>query len=820
MYIGSLNDKNLPVSVSYYYTERGMDKPIYPALMPEDYEKECYGADGKLFCDFIGFAGPAIGHSGVDVHFIFDKECFVDSLVFELKPFSQIRKITVLSVTGEGERPVGKHFGECGRNISASNKRVNMNADGTIKYDESDAEDYPPITVGVGVNSSHIILRLDADYLHIAIGNMKIFGALDTDEAIYPIPTQMEIKDELLTDITGIFVGDPEALAGAQYYLDGALCDKAKVADDGNIRFVKKDMADEAFEIEVTPSGATVSSNSKRGFVYAAAKLLQLCTPMGIKCAVIKDAPFMEIRGAHVALPAKKDLEFFKRLVKYVYVPLGYNTVILQISAMMEYKRHPKINEAWLEAVQNYEKGLWPCPAHYGFLGDVPYTQDEVREICEYIRSFGLEIAAEIQTFGHVQYVTMAYPHLAEPEYSDNADGDEYGADERPTSFYHHCMCPLHEDYYKVFHDIIDEVCEVIRPEKYIHIGHDEIYTYGKCEKCSKVPVEKLFADEVTNMHDYIASKGLKTMMWSDMIVKETYSIPGAIDLIPKDVLCLPFTWYFHLDENTEGILADHGFEYMIGNFYSSHYPRFNERKTTPGWRGAEVSAWVNCSEDVYCYEGKIFEFIYSANMMWNETYHEEMRNTYTLLANKYSSMTMKKLRQNFADFSNAKKLEFEKCADCVPYDIRHEIDGAVKVVHGETKSVNLDIMANNLWFVQSTDKTAGRIPWKKLHSIGHYKINYADSTSCEASICYGRDIAEYDRAYAKPLSSPLFRHEGYLATCFSEPIMSKTADGMDYALFARPWENPHPEKKIVSVELCHEGINDASILLYDIYAD
>ncbi len=819
MYIGSLTDNNSPVSVSYYYTARGLETPLFPEFLHEDEEKTAYDKSGKLFADYIGFAGTAIGESGVDIHFVFDRECYVDNIEFKQKPFSQIKDITVYSVSDSRIRPVGKYHGEYGKNISASKDGVKMHSNGTIIYDETAEDKAEPIVLSIGANCDHLILRLDADYLHIAVGELKIFGATELCDAIYPIPRSMNIGKGFLKNITGVYVQCDESKAGAEYFLDGY--ENAFPSSEGNVRFEFKEMEDEGFEIEVNSEGAFVYACSVRGFVYAAAKLLQLCTDDGIRFAHIKDAPSMEIRGAHVAIPAKKDLEFLKRLIKYVYVPYGYNTVILQISALMEYKRHPEINKAWREAVENYHKGLWPCPAHYGFLGDEPFTHEEMRELCAYIRSFGLEIAAEIQSFGHVQYITMAYPHLAEPEYDDNADGDEYGADERPTSFYHHCMCPSHEDYYKIFFDIIDEVCEVIRPEQYIHIGHDEIYTYGKCKKCREIPLAKLFADEVTTLHDYIASKGLKTMMWSDMIAKETYSIAGAIDLIPKDIVCLPFTWYFHLDENTELILEEKGFDFVIGNFYSSHYPRFTERKTIPGWKGAQVSAWVRCCEEIYCYEGKLFEFVYSSNMMWNApAYQENMRNTYTRLANKMISDTMKKLRDNKADFKLAKKLEFNKTINAVPCDIRHEVDGAIATGVGETNVISLNAETENLWIVQSTDKNGGRKPWQKLNAMGSYQLNFTDGTSVSMPIYYGVDIAEYNRGYAKPLSSPLFRHEGYLATCYSEPVMSKNFEGKDYVLFARPIKNPCPEKKIESVTVSHNGNTDASIIVYDIFVE
>ncbi len=817
MYIGKLTEKNSPVEISYYYTKRGLNKFIFPTRPAEKVNVENYSVDGQLFSGFVGFDGVEIGDSGVDIHLLFDRECYVDNISFQQRTCSQIKNITVYSVEGSEYKPVGEYHAETGANIRCMESDIVMLSDGTLVAENPDASS--PVEVSVGYSAEHLILRLNADYAHIVIGELNIFGGTELSDAIYPLPKAIEYGEGYFSNINGIYAENEDAIAGASYFAQGyEKKSEVDFAENGNVRFVFKEMADEAFEIEVNSDGVTVFSAGKRGFVYGGAKLLQLSNEKGIRCASVKDAPNMEIRGFHVALPDKSDLEFLKRLIKYAVVPLGYNTIILQISALMEYKRHPKINEAWVEACENYEKGLWPCPAHYGFLGKTPYTQDEIREFCAYIRSFGLEIVAEVQTFGHVQYVTMAYPETAEPEYVDEKIGDAFEADDRPDEFYHHCMCPNHEDYYKIFYDIIDEVCEVVQPERFIHIGHDEIYTYGKCNKCKAVPLEKLFADEVTKIHDYIATKGLRTMMWSDMIVNEVYSIPGTIDLIPKDIVCLPFTWYFHFNENTEEIIRDHGFEFVIGNFYSSHYPRFNERKKTKGIRGAEVSAWVRCSEDSYCYEGKIFELIYSANMLWNEVYYENMRNTYTGIVTNYAMDVMKKLRCDSTELSDAKKLSVEKCKKAVPYDICYDVDGAIKVRTGEKKEIELNVKSHKLYFVQATDKNGGRMPWQELDAMGEYEIVYTDGSATTAPIYFGRDIGEYRRAYGKPLESPLFRHEGYTATCYSEPISGKTCEGKDYTLYARPWKNPTPDKTIAKVILKHFGNSDAAIMVFDIY--
>lgn len=820
MYIGALTEKNSPVKVSYCYKKRGRNTLIYPTRPSEKECLEIYSENGKLFSDFVGFDGSDVGDSGIDIHFVLDKECYIDNISLNVKAGSQIKSITVYSIENSAYKPIGEYHAETGGNISCLTSDIVMLSDGTLVAENPDASS--KFEISIGYNTKHFVLRLNADYAHIVVGNLKVFGGVDLNDAIYPLPELFESYEGFLSKITGVYTDNDDANAGALYFSEGyKKFSETEITSNGNVRFLYKKMADEAFEIEVSDDGANIYSSSKRGFVYAASKLLQLCSEQGIRFASVKDSPFMEIRGFHVALPDKKDLEFLKRLIKYAVVPLGYNTIILQISALMEYKRHPKINEAWVEAVENYEKGLWPRPAHYGFLGKTPYTQDEVREFCEYIRSFGLEIVAEVQTFGHVQYVTMAYPETAEPEYVDEKIGDAFEADERPADFYHHCMCPNHKDYYKIFYDIIDEVCEVVQPEKFIHIGHDEIYTYGKCDKCKAIPLENLLADEITKIHDYIATKGLRTMMWSDMIGTEVYSIPAAIDLIPKDIVCLPFTWYFHFNENTEEIIRDHGFEFVIGNFYSSHYPRFNERKTIEGIRGAEVSAWVKCNEDSYCYEGKIFELVYSSSMLWNRIYLDNMRNTYTSIVTEYVQDLMKKIRDDYTELSDANRIEIEieKCKAAVPFDVFNDIDAAISVTTGGFKEIKLNINADKLYFVQATDKNGGRKPWQELDAMGEYRITYADGSTVNLPIYYGRDINEYGRTYGRPFESPLFRHEGYTATAYSEPIIGKTCEGKDYTLYAYPWKNPTPDKEISKVTVAHMGKTDASIILFDIYA-
>ena len=110
--------------------------------------------------------------------------------------------------------------------------------------------------------------------------------------------------------------------------------------------------------------------------------------------------------------------------------------------------------------------------------------KDEVKDLAEYARSFGFEIVPEVQSFGHVQYITYAHPEIAETAESvHDKKMDTRLADQPPSTFYHHSYCPLHEKSYEIIYDIIDEVIEAARPERYVHMGHDEIYQIGICPR-------------------------------------------------------------------------------------------------------------------------------------------------------------------------------------------------------------------------------------------------------------------------------------------------------------------------------------------------
>ena len=100
------------------------------------------------------------------------------------------------------------------------------------------------------------------------------------------------------------------------------------------------------------------------------------------------------------------------------------------------------------------------------------------------------------------------------------------------------------------------------------------------------------------------------------------------------------------MDKDIEDNLLPKGFEVILGNMYSSHFPRYDSRIVKEGISGAQVSSWVITSEDVMAREGKIYEFLYSGQMLWSADYSKHARYSY----DKIVSEMMPKMRELLGD--------------------------------------------------------------------------------------------------------------------------------------------------------------------------
>ena len=517
-------------------------------------------------------------------------------------------------------------------------------------------------------------------------------------------------------------------------------------------------------------------------------------------------------------LPHKTQLGFVKSLWKSVLIPFHYNMIFLEIAGGMRYESHPEISESWLRGNRLAKEGKIPPFPHGSVAGGELLEKDEVRDLCDFARELGFELIPEVQSFGHVQYITYAHPEIAEIDPDAEKDNtDARDADIPPSLFYHHSYCPQNPKSYEIVYDLIDEIVEVVRPRRFVHMGHDEIYQLGLCPKCKNVPKDVLYEKHVTAMHDYLAKKGLRMMIWSDALQPMSkYQCYPALARLPKDILFLDFIWYFHFDKDIENNLLTEGHDLMIGNLYSSHFTRYESRIVKDHVLGGEVSFWVSVNEKRISLEGKFYDLMYTGNMLWSKEYREQAREVYAvLIAERLPSVrdrlhgcpNIKRSYQPVALPLRNERLPLAIKAACADM-------GLSAISLKQEVVVPVDARACALRFTHTALYREKRIAWAPLVQVGTYCVRYEDDSEERIAVEYDGNVRQWKYRFGEPLSEKYYRHEGYVAAWEADPIAAGYTDGGEaITLMAYEWRNPCPEKKIVSVN-CLESADTAAGLL------
>lgn len=761
MYIGKLEDIE-----KISYTHEGTDVPF----LPEETE------NGPLF------RWGNVYDSAIDMHVRLSKTAYIGAVCLTL-PENSVCGVDVLA---DG-KTVGTYSAETGRLTGGA------------------------VTVPVGVGTDRLTVRLYTSLADVLISDLEILGAREDDEPfVWPCPKGMQASCAYapLGRVQAASEDEDEVFAAA--FLRERIGESFSLAEtEGGVNILfQKDTsaayAGERFTVSCEDGKLTVKAASRLALLYGATTVLSNMSSTGVRPFSCDDRPDKELRGFHMGLPRRDRFEFVRRLFRYVLLPLRYNMIMVQFTAAMRFDRHPEINRAWADTVRRAKAGELPNPPHMALLADGEILEkEEVASLLDCARELGFEIVPEVQSLGHVQYITIAYPELAEIEEKEVSVDDTRKEDERPAAVYHHCYCPSDERVYSLIYDIIDEVVEIARPQRYVHIGHDEVYQIGVCKRCKGKDPAKLLAHHICALYDHIKGYGLKTMMWADMLQPVTlYKTPAAIDMIPKDILMLDFIWYFHTDKDVEDNLLDKGFTVAVGNLYSSHFPRYSSRIKKKGVIGGEVSTWVEVCEEVYANNGKMWELMYLSEMLWNaDRFDARNRRAYT-------DVIARKLQPDLRDLIRGTYSEkgYAKTSIPLPAPRAEALPAALLAALPEARvadglRVAVGKCCDRMVLLHATLHSAPRIVWRPFEKIGDYTVEYADGERIEIPVKYAENILVYNAAYGEPMPQPYYRHNGYVGTWLADPLVTaKAGDGTDVTALGFVWDNPRPDKEIAAV--------------------
>ena len=286
---------------------------------------------------------------------------------------------------------------------------------------------------------------------------------------------------------------------------------------------------EEAYLVKITPECISVFSNTLRGHLWGACTIRDHYRD-GIGEGYIYNVPLVEFRAIKLYLPAEDKLDEFYYMVD-LFMHYGYNSLVIEVGGAMEYKKHPEINDFWVESCEIFNEYShkaddlqhafpWTKNSIHIENGGGKYlSQETVREICDYARAHGLEPIPEVPSLSHADYLIAGRSELAEFPY------DPY-----PDTY-----CPSNPKCYELLFEVMDEVIDVFAP-RVMHIGHDEYYGKPVCDECRKKTRAQIYAEDVTKIHDYLAERGIRTMLWAEKFLnsysKTWHPAGGAYDAI------------------------------------------------------------------------------------------------------------------------------------------------------------------------------------------------------------------------------------------------------------------------------------------------
>lgn len=373
----------------------------------------------------------------------------------------------------------------------------------------------------------------------------------------------------------------------------------------------------------------------------------------------------------------------------------GINTLVMEWEATYPFEKHPLISNRYA------------------------YTKEEIRSFIRYCGTLGIDVIPLQQSFGHVEYILRYYRYKNLRE-----DQKDYSQ-----------VCPSEEEGDRqLFTDLFTELAAT-HPSKYFHIGGDETYLLGHCEKCKAKAAEegtsKLYIDHIKMLCDIVISLGKIPVMWADIALKH----PEAVKLLPRQTVLID--WNYGWDLNNFGDhdkLLQSGFEIWGAPSLRSHPDNYfltqwekhfkNIRDFVPtcrqlGYKGIIMTSWSTSGQYSPVFEtSDDITDLYAIRHVYPVTGFDMLLKAYAESLQTEKPLNIVGFVETYSahryGFTKPQSLSFWKAITAAPYEVRQ---GKVAAASGITVQQLLDSEA-------VATKTLNQLqPLKNKEEFEHYRL-------------------------------------------------------------------------------------------------
>ena len=251
-----------------------------------------------------------------------------------------------------------------------------------------------------------------------------------------------------------------------------------------------------------------------------------------------------KVRGICLGVPESGDIGLIVRFVDEWLAPRKCNLLVLLTRYAYKFESHPEC--ASKKAV----------------------SKDDMIRIREACKRNGIKFVPKMNLMGHQSGKTRdSLDGLlsGHPEFDETPEMDEV--------FYCRSLCPNHPDIKPIIFDLMDELVDVCEADA-LHIGMDEVFDVGLCDRCKGKSTADIFADWVNALDSHLKERGVRTYMWGDRLLsaEETgygtweaaaNGTEGAIDKISKDIMICDWHYEDKPEYKSVQIFQEHGFDLL-----------------------------------------------------------------------------------------------------------------------------------------------------------------------------------------------------------------------------------------------------------------
>lgn len=282
----------------------------------------------------------------------------------------------------------------------------------------------------------------------------------------------------------------------------------------------------EGYILGINRNAIIIEGFDQAGTFYGCQTLIQIIEAYGrnkIESLFCYDYPDMHWRGTMVRVRGNFDVDYTKEVVSEIMTRYKLNVIEFHISYGTIWPSHPELYYDRKDREPN------------------PSSLNQIKQVADFARKHFMEVIPAGPSWTHSwEWLT------ADDMNSDLLESpDAKGASEN--------LCPRNPKAQKLMHDLLQDEINTFHP-KYINMGWDEIGSIGECQYCKGEDPVSLFTEYLKRDRDFLASKGVKTLVWADMLRRdqnggEPWNLYKAVSRIPKDIiLCDWFYTGHHTD--------------------------------------------------------------------------------------------------------------------------------------------------------------------------------------------------------------------------------------------------------------------------------